>query len=57
MVAIIKNHEEVTRQDVVELMRELPTDQPLPDTPETRKAVVEFIAVMYGDALRELAKH
>ena len=57
MVAIINNHEEVTRQDVVELMRELPTDRPLPDTPETRKAVVEFIAVMYGDALRELAKH
>lgn len=52
-----KGRNNVTRQDVVDLLQEIPTDRPLPDTPETRKAVIEFVAAMYGEALLELEKH
>ena len=52
-----KDQNNVTCQDVVAILAKFPTDRPLPDTPETRRAVVELIAELYGDALKELEKH
>lgn len=53
----LKDQNSVTRQDVVALLEKLPTDRPLPDTPEIREAVVELIAELYGDVLQELERH
>ena len=52
-----KNHKEVTLRDVVEVYKMLPTDGPLPVTPETTRALAKLMSELYGDALVELEKH
>ena len=52
-----KNNQEVTLRDLAEVYAQLPTDGPLPVTPETTRALAKLISELYGDALRELEKH
>ena len=53
----IKNDQEVTIRDLAEVYAQLPTDGPLPVTPETTRALAKLMSELYGDALVALEKH
>lgn len=44
-------------EELSRLLKSIPKDRPLPDTPEMRAAVFNLLIGMYGEALKELAKY
>lgn len=42
--------------EIAEAFKNRPTDATPPETPEAIEAMVELIATVYGDALRELSE-
>ena len=49
--------DEATYEDMARAWRKLPKNEPLPDTPEVREAVLDLFIAMYGPALKELEKN
>jgi len=43
-------------EELSRLLKNMPKDRPLPDTPEMRDALFDLFVGMYGEALKELER-